>query len=188
MAFIGAVAVSCYVIPVVVWASLMKFSPFISRRVYIIHSVSSTLVLWTFLLTGFTLFENRRTLRRAGRSYGTAAVFAAAISIATLMFRQVVALALNIALNGRSWIFDSVRDIFGWDYYTILTEAPATMCATILAVWSILAITRVGRRPADGLEVFNVCFASFCLLWGLLLVVLLSDVSWSWSWLDQKIG
>lgn len=69
MAFVGAVAVSCYVIPAVVGAGLRAMMlPSLSRRVCLVYGTSFTLILWTFLLAGFTLFERRRSLRRAGRS------------------------------------------------------------------------------------------------------------------------
>lgn len=172
MVFVGAVAVSCYVVPALVRAShagarFETFSPY-SRWDHFIELVSTTLMLWAFLLSGFTLVRNRRSLRRAGRSYGTAAVFAAAISIVTLESHYMIVRAGNIAIEGRSRALEPISEIIAGDLWTILGEAPVTMAAAILAVWSILAIIRAGRRPAGVLEVLNVVFATLCLLWGLL--------------------
>jgi hypothetical protein len=74
----------------------------------------------------------------------------------------------NIAIEGRSRALEPMSEIFAGDHWTILDEAPDTMAVAILPVWSILAIIRAGRRPAGGLEVLNVFFATLCLLWGLL--------------------
>lgn len=186
MVFVGAVAVSCHVVPAFVGAGLRAMTlPSLTRRLYLINGVSFTLVLWSFILTAFTFFQ-RRPLLRAGRSYGTSAVFAAAISIAVFMFRHVVIVASNVAIDGRSQALGEFRGTLGWIFYTILSEAPGNMAAAIIAVWSLLALTRVGRRPAGSLEMVNFCFAVFCLFWGFL-GVLMAEVPWSWSWLDQKM-
>jgi hypothetical protein len=172
MVLVGAVAVSCYVVPALVGASHAGlgsniFSPY-SRWDRFIELASTTLILWAFLLSGFTLVLSCRSLRRAGRSYGTAAVFAAAISVVALAFHRVIVDGANTALGVGARALHPINETLAGDFLTILNDAPGTMAAAILAVWSILAMIRAGRRPAGGLGVLNVCFATVCLLWGLL--------------------
>ena len=61
-------------------------------------------------------------------------------------------------------------DDVGFDYILqrlgqTLEHAPQVSSGAIIAVWSILALTRAGRRPSNEIELLSLIFGSLCILW-----------------------
>ena len=83
MVLVAAVAVTLFIAPNLMQAIMTAYGPASSwnRRMYLVGVTSIALVCWTLILVPFALFGSCYRLRRASRSYGTAAVFAAAAAL-----------------------------------------------------------------------------------------------------------
>jgi hypothetical protein len=118
--------------------------------------------------------RTRSRLGRVGRSYGTAAVFAAAAAIFLVVVRGLSSSLIAWYREGIP-LFPDPDSYFSRTAQRLAIDAPAATAAATVAVWLILALNGVGRRPADW-------FDRFCLLFGLLWVLCYvgRDLMWLW--------
>lgn len=133
-----------------------------ARRTY---QVSIALIFWTPILALIAVSVHRHRIRRACRSYGTAAVFAAGSAL-IILFLQGIGLTLQDC-----FLAGGVVPVPGGDYgrpaRQLLINAHVAAGSAVAAVWLMLAGTRMGRRPRDGVD--RACFV-LGLLWILWLV------------------
>jgi hypothetical protein len=59
-------------------------------------------------------------------------------------------------------------------------EAPESAAAAIVAVWSILAVTGMGRRPSDWFDRLCFFFSLLWVLWCLFGLDFVVQVPWLW--------
>src|SRR5262249_3323479 len=118
------------------------------------------------ILALIALVGDRSRLRRAGRSYGLSAVFAATSAILVLFVRGVNSGVLGSLRGYRAfpW-FSSTGSLFSYPAQRIVYEVPAGAAASIGAVWLILASTGAGRRPSDWFDRFCFLFGLSWVLW-----------------------
>jgi hypothetical protein len=128
------------------------------ERLY--HQISLTLTFWTPILALIAAIGNRYRVRRASRSYGTSAVFAAAAAIILLLVKGVIEAIPGFP--GGAPIIASSLSHFSPAARRLVNEAPEGASAAIVAVWSVLALTGAGRRPSDWFD--RICFL-LGLLW-----------------------
>jgi hypothetical protein len=130
------------------------------------YKITLALIFWTpivALVAVILAIRTRSRVGRVGRSYGTAAVFAAAAATFLLVVRSLSSSLIE-------WYFVGILPFrYRGSYWTpkatrLAIDAPAATATAIVAVWLILALNGVGRRPADW-------FDRFCLLFGLLWVL-----------------
>ncbi len=128
------------------------------RRQYLAHLAALVMIWWTATLVPLVLSGDPRGLRHVTRGYGGAAILAAVTAAAFLLVRQVPAIILLATGAGSSPL-----GLFKPRLFDILEHAPDASAASIIAVWTMLAVTRSGRRPSNWFEWLG------CL------------VGWSWS-------
>jgi hypothetical protein len=145
------------------------------------YKTSLALTFWTPIVALIAVIVAIRThsrVGRVGRSYGTAAIFAAASAIFLLFVRGLSSALLSWYRYGLP-VFRHPDDYVNLTARRLAHDAPAAAAAAIIAVWLILALTGAGRRPADW-------FDRFCLLFGLLWVLwylgrdLMLRTPWFW--------
>ena len=161
MALVAAVALTIVVPPAFMRAVMRSYGPESSwnRFMYLDGVTTLALTSWTVLLAPLVLVANRSQLQESGRSYGTSALFAAAS-------------ALSFFIGATAFEKVSTWMISGWpiEWFTIapylqmlggiLWMIPHVAAAAIVAAWSILALSGVGRRPSSWPEIL-------CLILGL---------------------
>jgi hypothetical protein len=133
----------------------------------LIDEISLALTLWTPILALVAVFGDRSQLRRTSRSYGISAVLAVAAALFLLLLRNLFYAFLQYRRGNPFFPEGGYR---GGGYFCpaaaqLVLEAPGVAAAVIIAVWSILALTRAGRGPSD------YWFERFCLLFGLFWVL-----------------
>jgi hypothetical protein len=158
MALVAAVALTFLITP-----TPMKLIAEPSTNLFwdewLFYQISLTLTFWTPILALIAAIGNRFRFRRASRSYGTAAVFAAAAAIIVLLVKRLIG-AFPGSPRGVS--LSVLRPDFSPAARRLVADAPEGATAAIVAVWLILAFTGAGRRPSDWFD--RVCFL-FGLLW-----------------------
>ncbi len=117
------------------------------RRQYLAHLAALVMIWWTVALVPLVPSGDRRGLRRILRGYGSAAILAAATTALFLLLRQVPAVILLATGAGSSPL-----GLFKPRLFDILEHAPDASAASVVAVWTILALTRTGRRPSNWFE------------------------------------
>jgi hypothetical protein len=117
------------------------------RRQYLAHLAALVMIWWTVTLVPLVLFGNGRGLRRIIRGYGCAAILAAATTALFLVLRQAPAVMLLATGAG-----SSPMGLFKPRLFDILEHAPDASAASVVAVWTILALTGTGRRPSNWFE------------------------------------
>ena len=117
------------------------------RRQYLAHLAALVMIWWTMTLVPLVLSGGRRDLQRVFRGYGCAAILAAATTALFLLLRQVPAVILLATGAGSSPL-----GLFQPRLFDILEHAPDASAASVIAVWTILALTGTGRRPSDWFE------------------------------------
>jgi hypothetical protein len=176
MALVAALALT-----LVVPRSLMKLAQQPNSgwtdREQLYYKTTLALVFWTpvvALVAVIVAIRTRSRLGRVGRSYGTAAVFAAAAANFVIVVRGLSSW-LVMWYRHRYPFFPEPDSYFSPTAQRLAVDAAVAAAAATVAVWLVLALTGVGRRPADW-------FDRFCLLFGLLWVLLYvgRDLMWLW--------
>jgi hypothetical protein len=144
------------------------------RRQYLAYLAALVMIWWTAALVPLVLFGNLLRLRRIMRSYGCAAIIAAATAVLFLVARQAPAVILLASGHG-----SSPMGLFEPRLFDILEHAPDASGAAVIGVWTILALTGAGRPPANWFEWLG-CLAG--LIWIILgfLSLLIWVVSIPW--------
>ena len=170
MALVAGAALTLIVTPAlmpVVRSPLMTASGkqlFIRR---LADQTSLAMIFWTPILVLIAVSGNRSRAGRFSRSYGVSAVLAAASALLLLFVRSLCWALLYFRSPGPVLPVESATPKSANYCPTvekIVDSAPEGAAAAIVAVWSILALTRVGRWPSDWFE-------RFCVLFGPLWVV-----------------
>jgi hypothetical protein len=171
MMLVAAFALTLIIPPAIIKATMNSLSRGTSNGILmhpwsmkeqLTYEVSLALTLWTMILAMIAVVGNRSRVRRAGRSYGISAIFAASSAL-ILLFIQGIGAALQLPLRG-ALIFPYPGSYYIPTVFWKLVAAPEGVAAAIVAVWSILALIGAGRRPSDW-------FDRFCFLFGLLWVL-----------------
>jgi hypothetical protein len=166
MTLVAALALSLAISPALM-TLIMKPASGWGRREQLAYMTSLAMTLWTPILALIALVGDRSRLRRAGRSYGLSAVFAAASAILLLLFRGLNSGVLGSLRGYRAfpWFPES---LFSYPAMRIVREAPAGAASAVIAVWLILGLTGAGRRPSVWFDRFCFLFGLFWVLWCLL--------------------
>jgi hypothetical protein len=117
------------------------------RRQYLIHLAALVMIWWTVTLVPLVVLGKRSRLRRVVRNYGCAAILAAATTVLVLVVRQAPAVILLATGSGTSPF-----GLFEPRLFDILEHAPDASAAAIVAVWTTLALTGVGRGASNWFE------------------------------------
>ena len=141
------------------------------RRDFLIGVVSLVLTLWTALLVPLTLLGKRSGLRRASRGYGTSACFASASALLLLAMRQVPPTLWLWGVYGPS--SDPVMNLFFSRLKDFLYRSADACAPAIIAVWFVLALSGVGRKPSNWFELLGCIFGLLWVLWYLVNYILL---------------
>ena len=135
------------------------------RRQYIQHLGALILLGWTASFAFLTLRDAARRGRRGLRGYAFAAMVATITSGIYLLALQIpVMIALTITDRGASQISGIV-----WSrLFNILSFAPTANAAAIIAVWTLLWLTKAGRRPTHWLDWSSYWLGWLWIVYGLL--------------------
>lgn len=137
------------------------------RRQYVSQLAALVVISWTATLVPVVL-SAMHSRRRALRSYGNAAVLASAMTALFLVLRQ--ALAVILLATG---VGAAPMGIIESRLFDILENAPDASAASVVAVWTILASTRTGRRPSNWFEWLG------CLVgWTWIVISILTSIVW----------
>jgi hypothetical protein len=154
-------------------------------RDQLVYKTTLALIFWTpivALMAVIVAIRTRSRLGRVGRSYGTAAVFAAAAAIFLLVVRGLSSSLIAWYLQGFSF-FPEPDSYFSPTARRLAMDAPAATAAATVAVWLILALNGAGRRPADWFDRFCLLFGLLWVLWYLrrdLMLDLMLHIPWLW--------
>ena len=162
MALVAVIALTLVGPPALV-KTVVKSYPlgiYYDRSMYFDGLVAITLGGWTLLLAPIALVENRSRLRRASRSYGTSAVFAAALALGLLLAARVYVLLLQAASYWAMPEFTFVSTLQA-TLYVLVYDGSKVASAAILTAWSSLRLTRAGRRPEAWPEILYL-FLGLC--------------------------
>jgi hypothetical protein len=166
MALVAALALTLVVPPIVMTLIQQPSTGWVYRE-YLAYKTTLALILWTpivALIAVIVAIRTRSRVGRVGRSYGTAAVFAAAAAIFLLVVRGLSSALILWYLRGIPFFPHPDSYFSPTAPQRLAMNAPAATAAATVAVWLILALNGAGRRPADW-------FDRFCLLFGLLWVL-----------------
>ena len=119
------------------------------RRQYVHHLGSLVLLGWTASFAILTLGDAARRGRRSLRGYAPAAMVAVLTSGLFLLALQIPVMILLVVTGGGA---SQTNGIVWTRLFTVLQMAPSTHAGAILAVWSLLWLTRLGRRPTHWLD------------------------------------
>lgn len=162
MALVAAVALTFIITPSLMKLITQPTSGWLwDERLYC--QISLTLTFWTPILALIAAIGNRSGFRRASRSYGTSAVFAAVTALIVLLVKRLIA-GLPGSPRGVPILpfFRFPGSYFNPAARRLVVEAPESASTAIVAVWLILACTGAGRGPSDWFD--RLCFL-FGLLW-----------------------
>jgi hypothetical protein len=138
------------------------------RRQYVSNLAALVMIWWTATLVPLVLSALHSRPRRAIRSYGHAAVLASATTGLFLVLRHapaVILLATGVGL--------SPLGLFESRLFDILENAPDAFAASVVAVWTILALTGTGRWPSNWFERLG------CLVgWTWIVISILTSIVW----------
>jgi hypothetical protein len=144
------------------------------RRQYLAHLAALVMIWWTVTLVPLVLSGNPRGLRRIIRCYGCAAILAAATTALFLVLRQAPAVILLATGTGTSPL-----GLFQSRLFDILEHAPDASAASVLAVWTTLALTGTGRRPSNWLERLGCIMGWAWIVMGFLsLIIWIVSIPW----------
>ena len=180
MALVVAIALTLVIPPAFMKAVMRSFGPTSSwnRPMYLAGVITLALTSWTAILAPVALVANRSRLRRASRSYGTSAVFASGSALGYLFAAKAFETPLTWRISGwpiEWYTLDTYLHILGG----MLHEIPQVPAAAIVAVWSILALTGIGRKPSSWPEFSCLIFGSCWVVWHLGGRLVLSlDIPW----------
>jgi hypothetical protein len=163
MALVAAVAVTLVVAPALLKAIMKPLSGMGPQEV-LFHTTSLALILWTPILAVIAVIRNRSRLRRASRSYGTSAVFAAASAVCLLLVHGLIATWLG-SFRGFSVFRVTGSSLKLMAIQLVGYRAPPSSATAIIAVWLILALTGAGRKPSGWLEILSFLFGLLWVLW-----------------------
>jgi hypothetical protein len=168
MSLVAAIALTLTVPPAFMKAVMRSFGPVSSwnRAMYLDGVITLALVTWTAVLAPSVLVAYRSRLREAARSYATSAVFASGSALGFLFAARTVQTLTRWWRTGWpiEWYFlDTWLQVLGG----MLHEIPGIPAAAIVAVWSTLVLTGVGRKPSGWLEFSYLIFGSCWILWAL---------------------
>jgi hypothetical protein len=163
MALVAALALTFVITPVLLQVIQQPVSGW-NRRVIIGYQASLALVCWTPILAVIACVGNRLQLRDACRSYGIAAIFAAATALLVIFVRGLVSGLILRHVFGRPLVMwpDSPYSPGARD---IVYSAPAGATSSVVAVWSMLVLTGAGRRPSDWFGHLGFLFGLLWVLW-----------------------
>ncbi|OJW18956.1 MAG: hypothetical protein BGO49_18110 [Planctomycetales bacterium 71-10] len=174
MAFTAAVAMSIALPPTILGLLKNPLTAWGSqdRSNYL---VVCGLAFWTPIFAAIALWDDRPGLRRAARSYGGSAVFAATAAMALLAFRAVATAAaqrIRLTANPRTFL-ESAREIilpypdsyFSPIAWRVVSEGAEGIVAAIVAAWTILALSGKGRRPAPWFDLLGFLLGLGWILW-----------------------
>jgi hypothetical protein len=117
------------------------------RRQYLAYLAALVMIWWTVTLIPLVLTGDRRGLRHIIRGYGSAAILAAATTALFLVIREAPVVILLVTGAGSSPL-----GLFKPRLFEILEHAPDASAASVVAVWTMLALTRTGRWPSNWFE------------------------------------
>jgi hypothetical protein len=117
------------------------------RRQYVAHLAALVMIWWTVTLVPLAFAGARPGLRRILRSYGCAAILASATALLFIIARQVPVVILRAAGVGHQQY-----GILQSRVFDLVEHAPDAVGASVVAAWTILALTRTGRRPSTWIE------------------------------------
>jgi hypothetical protein len=144
------------------------------RRQYVPHLAALVMIWWTAALVPLVLCGAGPSLRRVIRSYGCAAILASLTTALFLVLRQAPAVILLATGVGSSPL-----GLFKPRLFDILEHAPDASAASVVAVWTILALTGTGRRPSNWLERLGCVMGWMWIVMGLLsLIVWIAPIPW----------
>ena len=174
MALVAAVALTL-VSPAIMKAIIPAASYQVwDRRQYVPHLAALVLIWWTATLVPVVLSGACPGLRRIMRSYGCAAILASVTSALFLVLRQAPVVIL-LAMEAGS----SPLGLFKPRLFDILGHAPEASAASVVAVWTILALTGTGRWPSNWRERLG-CFVGWTwIVMGILIpIVWIGPIPW----------
>jgi hypothetical protein len=133
-------------------------------REHLTYETSLALVFWTPILTVVAVAGNRLQLRDAGRTYGIAAIFAAATALLVIFVRGLVSGMIHWHVFGVPLVLwpDSPYSPGARD---IVYSAPAGAASSVVAVWSMLVLTGAGRRSSDWFARLGFLFGLIWIFW-----------------------
>jgi hypothetical protein len=134
----------------------------LTHPLHLRYQISLALVFWTPILAVVTVVGNRLQLRNASRSYGIAAILAAATALLVIFVRGLISGMLRwhgvpLVLWPDSPYSPGARDMVNF--------APAAAACSVGAAWWMLVLTGAGRRPSDWFDRFGFHFGVLWVLW-----------------------
>jgi hypothetical protein len=144
------------------------------RRQYCVHLAALIMGWWTAALVPLVFSGAIPSLRRVVRSYGCAAILASATAVCFLVVRQAPAVIFVAVGAGASPL-----GLFKPRLFDILEHSPDACAAAVVAVWTMLALTRRGRRSSNWLERLGCVVGLIWILMGFVsLLVWIVPIPW----------
>jgi hypothetical protein len=145
------------------------------RRQIVTHLAALVMIWWTATLVPLVLSGAHPGLPRVIRSYGCSAILAPAITALFLVLRQAPEVILEATGVGSAHQWGLFRPRL----FDILEHAPDASAASVVAVWTILALTGTGRWPSNWFERLGCLVGWTWIVLGLLIpTVWLGPIPW----------
>ncbi|WP_422931930.1 hypothetical protein [Singulisphaera sp. PoT] len=164
MVIVAAVALTISLVPAL-FTWMRKPSSSFDYRSRAVYQTSLALILWTPSLALAAVISNRSRLRRIIMSYGYSAIF---VATAAILFDIVRATSAGLASYYRGFPLFPYwpESIYIRASFRFVYEASVSVPPGVVAAWTILALTRTGRRPADWFDRFCLVFGILWVFWG----------------------
>jgi hypothetical protein len=145
------------------------------RRQYVTHLAALVMIWWTLTLVPLVLSGAHPRLLRVIRSYGCAAILASAAAALFLVLRQDPAVILRAMGVG----FAPQWGLFKPSVFDILEHAPGASGASVVVVWTILALTGTGKWSSNWFERLGCLVGWTWIVMGLLIpAVWIGPIPW----------
>jgi hypothetical protein len=141
----------------------------LAGREFLAHLAALVVIWWTAAFVPLALWVPGPAVRRVFRNYGRAAILASTTTLLFLVFEKAPSAVLPVLGVGFST---------GWLYF-LLDHAPVAAGAAVVAVWTILAFTGIGRRPSNWLDRLGCVVGWTWIVLGILVsIVWIVPISW----------
>jgi len=174
---VAAVALTLVAAPAAMKAVMRSFGPVSSwnRAMYLDGLITIGLASWSLILAAGWLGPGRARVREAARSFGTSSALASASALAFFVSAKAVDAVLIAQLRNRSGFDRWLQVVIGQNLY----QFSGVAASSIIAAWSILALTGVGRRPSRWEEIASLLLGMAWLGWFVAgRWILLQDFEW----------